>query len=276
MPHTPPRGREPRRSWKSFVLGRFLRRRGRPGEASTGGRLVYAVGDIHGRADLLSRLITTILADAAGARGSERPLLVFVGDYVDRGPGSREVLDMLIALRDRGGVETAFLRGNHDDSLLRFLEEPGFGPVWQRMGGGATLTSYGVAPPPPRAPDADWEAARAAFEAALPAGHLAFLEATALTLTVGDYLFVHAGVRPGVPLERQTPQDLMWIRDEFLQAPRPSDKVVVYGHTPTSDAYSDGVRIGIDTGAYATGVLTALRLHETAQNFMHSRSERGT
>ena len=261
------------------VFGKFLKRSGGRASPSTGGRLVYAVGDIHGRADLLSRLITAILADAplqSGAPLGARPLLVFVGDYVDRGPGSRQVVDMLIALRDRGGVDVALLRGNHDDSLLRFLEEPAFGPTWLRMGGGATLAAYGVTPPAPRAPDEEWTAARDAFETALPATHLAFFEDLELTLIVGDYLFVHAGVRPGVPLEQQTPQDLMWIRGDFLDARNPSDKVVVYGHTPTADAYSDGARIGIDTGAYATGVLTAVRLHETAQNFMHSRSERGT
>jgi serine/threonine protein phosphatase 1 len=220
-------------------------------------------------------MITTLMADAA-ALPTARPTLIFVGDYVDRGPGSREVVDMLIALRDRAGADVRLLRGNHDDSLLRFLEDPAFGPTWLRMGAAATLASYGITPPAPRAGETAWTAARDALSQALPAAHRTFFETLEPYAIVGDYLFVHAGVRPGVAADRQTLQDLMWIRDDFLQASHPSDRVVVHGHTPSADPYLGPERIGIDTGAYATSVLTAVRLHETAQNFMQCRTERGT
>ena len=255
------------------MLGRLFKRREIRKPPSTGGPLVYAVGDIHGRADLLSRLITALLADAAKTPALA-PTLVFVGDYVDRGPGSRQVVDMLITLRDHAQVR--LLRGNHDDSLLRFLDDAAFGPTWIRLGGAATLDSYGVPPPSPRAGESEWALARDAFARALPPGHKVFFEALEPYVLIGDYVFVHAGVRPGVPLAQQTLQDLMWIRDDFLGARRPADQVVVHGHTPAPDAYIGAERIGLDTGAYATGVLTAVRLHETAQNFIQSHAERGT
>jgi serine/threonine protein phosphatase 1 len=183
---------------------------------------------------------------------------------------------MLITLRDRSTLDMRLLRGNHDDSLLRFLGEPAFGPTWLRMGAAATLASYGVTPPSPRAGETEWTATRDAFAAALPDAHKVFFENLEPYVVIGDYLFVHAGVRPGVAPEQQSLQDLMWIREDFLDASRPAEQVVVHGHTPTAEPYSDADRIGIDTGAYATSVLTAVRLHETAQNFMHSRTERGT
>lgn len=258
------------------MLGRLFQRRRTRTAPTTGGPLVYAVGDIHGRADLLSRLLTAILADAANAAGGREPALVFVGDYIDRGEGSRQVIDILVALQDRGGARTHMLRGNHDDALMRFLNEAPFGPTWLRLGGGATLASYGVAPPSPRDGPEAWEAARQAFAQALPDRHLAFFEALEPYVQIGDYVFAHAGVRPGTPLAQQTLHDLMWIRDDFLSVKRPAEQVVVHGHTPAADPYLGEGRIGLDTGAYATGVLTAVKLHETAQNIIQSRADRGT
>ena len=231
-----------------------------PSQPTTGGALIYAVGDIHGRRDLLDRLTAKIRADAALAEGGP-PVLVFVGDYVDRGPDTRGVIEAVLALSREGAFEVRPLKGNHEEQLLAFLKDPRAGPAWLDFGGGATLASYGVAPPAGRTDEAAWEDAHRAFAAALPDEHLRFFEALELAVVCGDYLFVHAGVRPGIPLNEQSEHDLLWIRDEFLSASRPFEKVVVHGHTPEAAPYLGRNRIGIDTGAYATATLTAVRLH---------------
>lgn len=222
------------------------------------------MGDVHGRADLLKPLVSAIFADALHLIGlgefKGRPRLVFLGDYVDRGPASSKVIAQLIKLREVKGLDVCCLKGNHEEAMLAFLEEPDFGPTWATWGGGETLASYGVSPP---ALDADletWRAASTAFAAALPPAHLDFLNGLALHALVGDYLFVHAGVRPGAPLEAQTADDLLWIREPFLSHAQPSPHVVVHGHTPADEAYLGARRIGVDTGAYMSGVLTAVRL----------------
>ena len=193
-------------------------------------------------------------------RTSGEIMLVFLGDYVDRGPGSRGVIDQLIALADDGALNTRFLRGNHDQSILDFLFDPGTGPAWCDFGGRETLMSYGVAPPRGRMDAEAWVTAAHDLAAAMPERHLHFLRNLELSLEVGGYFFAHAGVRPGVPLDEQSERDLLWIREPFLGDPRRLPKVVVHGHTPTEAVHADMRRIGIDTGAYATEVLTALRL----------------
>lgn len=225
-----------------------------------GGRLVYAVGDIHGRADLLKDLVGQIGDDAARAAPAEPPVLIFVGDYVDRGPGVKDVLDQVIALQAAGRFEVRALKGNHEEFLLRFMQDASVGAIWSEYGGLQTLAGYGVTPPPRRTNAKDWEQTRRALEAAMPQAHARFLSALETIAVYGDYAFVHAGVRPGVPLAEQREEDLLWIRDEFLQSSRAFDKVIVYGHTPEPAPVLGRHRIGIDTGAYATGVLTALRL----------------
>ena len=250
-------------------LSRF--RRKEPAAAPTvGTRLVYAVGDIHGRADLLSHLITTIIEDADILAPDATPALVFLGDYVDRGPESRSVLDQVIALADCGLFEIRALKGNHEDALFSFLESAGFGATWEDFGGRETLMSYGVTPPRIGAPIEEWEQTRAAFDAALPREHRAFLSGLEMMAVYGDYAFVHAGVRPGVSLEKQSERDLLWIRDDFLRAKGPFDKVIVHGHTPEPEPYLGRFRIGIDTGAYATGALTAVRLSGTEQTILQA------
>lgn len=241
---------------------------------STGGRLVYAVGDVHGRLDLLGPLLRDIAEDAIAAQPAERPLLVMLGDYVDRGPDSKGVVDLLLQMRTYGRIETRTLKGNHEEALLRFLDDPAFGPTWAENGGGPALASYGVQPPASRTDAEAWETASREFRAALPADHRAFYEKLELMVTVGDYAFVHAGVRPGVALEDQTERDLLWIRQEFLQAPGPFGKVIVHGHTPTEEAQLMRHRLGVDTGAYATGVLTAVRLCGEDQRLMQARTRR--
>lgn len=222
------------------------------------GTVVYAVGDIHGRAELLHLVIAAILDDIDA--NNERATVVFIGDYVDRGLRSREVVEQLLALEREDDLETKFLRGNHDQSVLEFLFNPTTGPTWCDFGGRETLVSYGVQPPRNRTDMDEWAEASAAFARALPADHRDFFERLELSWEAGDYFFAHAGVRPGVALEAQEAQDLMWIRQAFLDDPRKLPKVVVHGHTPAEVVHSDARRIGIDTGAYATDVLTAVRL----------------
>lgn len=236
--------------------------------ASVGDRLVYAVGDIHGRLDLLNGLLAQIGADAIEARPARQPLLIFLGDYVDRGPHSRGVIDRIIDLKAEAGFEVKTLMGNHEDQMLSFLEDARHGPAWAEFGGGDTLASYGVAAPSPRAKIKDWEVAREALSAAIPTTHMTFLLSLGMSVALDDYFFAHAGVKPSIPLDDQLRRDLLWVREEFLSAPGPFGKVVVHGHTPTVKPYDGAYRIGIDTGAYATGVLTAVRLYQDTRTML--------
>jgi serine/threonine protein phosphatase 1 len=238
---------------------------------STGGRLIYAVGDVHGRLDLLEPLAANIAADMAASACTERPMLVFLGDYVDRGPASAGVIDLILELSAEPALEVRALKGNHEEALLMFLEDASFGATWMGHGGAATLASYGVQPPNTRTDPEVWEGVRDAFAAALPPSHLAFLRDLELMATEGDYAFVHAGVRPGVPLDRQAERDLLWIRYEFLEAPGPFGKVIVHGHTPMEQPQVTPHRLGVDTGAYATGVLTAVRLDGVDQQMIQAQ-----
>jgi serine/threonine protein phosphatase 1 len=242
----------------------------RPEVASTDGRLIYAVGDIHGRLDLLDPLLEQIVQDTAAAGSAMKPVLIFVGDYVDRGVSSKGVVERLIALQRSEAFELRALKGNHEEALLAFLQDPNFGPTWCEHGGTQTLVSYGVNPPALRMDADEWAKTRDAFAAALPNEHFRFLDGLELTAVYGDYVFVHAGLRPGVSLDAQREHDLLWIRDEFLSARLPFEKTVVHGHTPAEEAFMGPHRIGIDTGAYATGILTAVRLEDAARRFIQS------
>jgi len=239
---------------------------------STGGRLVYAIGDIHGRLDALAPLVHAIRVDARRTAPTLRPLLVFLGDYVDRGPDSRGVIDFILGVQVSGDFVVVALKGNHEDALARFLADTAYAPSWIAGWGAETLVSYGVRTPDRSLDPTACELTQALFAEALPDGHRAFLAELALSLTVGDYLFVHAGVRPGTPLEDQDPNDLIWIRYEFLESEDDFGKVVVHGHTPTMDPELRANRIGIDTGVYFTGVLTAVRLHGTERKFLQARA----
>ena len=239
---------------------------------STGGRLVYAVGDIHGHTDALAPLLRALQENAQWSRPAERPLLVFLGDYVDRGPDSRGAIDMVLALEDEGPFEVVALKGNHEDALLRVLTDAEFGPNWIRNWGQATLRSYGVDVPAPGLEAAETERVQAELLAALPPRHRDFLRRCVMSLTVGDYFFVHAGVKPGVPLEAQDDKDLMWIRYDFLESEHDFGKVVVHGHTPSDRPELKANRIGIDTGVYYSGVLTAVRLEGTEKRIIQARA----
>jgi serine/threonine protein phosphatase 1 len=222
--------------------------------------MIYAVGDIHGRADLLDRLMLRLVSDARTEGG--RPELIFLGDYMDRGPQSRTVLDRLIEIQADPMFDTTMLRGNHDQYFLEFMRAPQTWAIWRRLGAAATLQSYGVTPPMADADDDDLEIAAEALRRAVSAEHLAFLKATKFMKISGKHVFVHAGVRPGVALESQDPKDLMSIRSDFLNFADPApDRLVIYGHSPIDGAPEvNRGKLGIDTGAYATGVLTAAKI----------------
>jgi serine/threonine protein phosphatase 1 len=237
---------------------------------TTGGRLIYAIGDIHGRADLLAGLLETIQADSEAARPEEPPVVITLGDYVDRGPDSRGVIEQTIAAAASGRFEFRALKGNHEEILLDFLEDPQTAPAWRDFGGMQTLLSYGVPPPRPRARPEDWVEIREKFRDQFPVEHLAFISGLELMAVYGDYAFVHAGARPGLALEAQDQRALLWIRNEFLEADHAFGKIIVHGHTPAPTPFVGPTRINVDTGAYATGVLTAVRLYGTERRFLIS------
>ena len=235
------------------------------------GRRVYAIGDVHGRLDLLNRLLARIEDDAARHAPSAFSL-VFLGDYVDRGPHSRGVVERLMAgppsTGPLAGAEWRCLKGNHEEFLIRFLDEPMQGGAWCRNGGIETVRSY--AGPLPEDMEGDLAALQLALSRAMPPSHVRFLARLPLTHREGDYLFVHAGIRPGVALEDQEPSDLLWIRDDFLFDSSPLGVTVVHGHTPGSVPEIRTNRIGIDTGAYYSGTLTALVLDGSDMKFLVS------
>jgi len=220
------------------------------------GRRVYAIGDIHGRLDLLDRLLQMI-GDDDSRRGDSSTELVFLGDLVDRGPDSRGVVDRLMTLGDRRPVR--FLMGNHEEVFLKALEGDQKALRFLiRIGGRETLFSYGISPEDYR--NLDYDELMGAIQAAVPASHIAFLQGFEHWIEIGDYLFVHAGLRPGVALEEQKAADLRWIREDFLRHRASFGKMVVHGHSISDDIDERSNRIGIDTGAFASGKLTAIGL----------------
>lgn len=215
---------------------------------------LYAVGDIHGRRDLLDAMLGLVREDIV-ARPIGSAVLVFLGDLIDRGPDSAGVVDRLRAL-GAYPAHPLFLTGNHEEVLLRVLAgEPGLAYDWLDYGGDACAESYGVAASMLRAMD-EARIART-LAAAIPAAHIAFLQSFGDTLRFGDYLLAHAGIRPGVAIEAQRPEDLRWIREPFLSDPRDHGFKVIHGHTISDGVEQRANRIGIDTGAYRSGVLTA-------------------
>jgi serine/threonine protein phosphatase 1 len=233
------------------------------------GRVGFAIGDIHGRSDLLSKLLTVLEERAEGVPFSDPPpIAVFMGDYVDRGPDSRGVIDIILSGRPYG-YERRFLRGNHEQSMMAFIEAPLEYRAWLLQGGAETLISYGVQPPAPlNATEDDWIAAAAQLSANLPQAHRDFLEGLDRYVELGGYAFVHAGIDPARPLEDQTDDDLYWARERFLSSKRKFSHRVVHGHTPSQAPYADERRVGVDTGAYASGTLTAARFEGDQVSFI--------
>lgn len=227
----------------------------------TGNRLVYAIGDMHGRADLLAAMLHEIEQDAEQMRGrfNEPPVVVFLGDYVDRGRMSREVIELCLDFSNKDRFEARFLLGNHEEAMLDFLDHRTQGVGWCSRGGRATLESYGVKAPFSKDDREGWANARSALRANLPPAHERFLRSLEWTVEYGELLFVHAGIRPGIGLAEQDRTDLLWIRSEFLNHDQPYGHVVVHGHTPLERAYVGPNRISLDTGAYASGLLSGAR-----------------
>jgi serine/threonine protein phosphatase 1 len=234
-----------------------LSRQSRSQPRGARGYRAYVVGDIHGRLDLLEELLAKIHAELQH-RPAPKTLLVFVGDLVDRGPSSAQVIERLRTYR-RPGIQPVFLLGNHEEVLLRVLGgDTSLIPSWLQFGGSQCLQSYGVDANGLRGrpPETVVELVRGA----VAESHVEFLESFADSCRFGDYLFVHAGVRPGVDLEQQSQSDLRWIREPFLSDEADHGFVVVHGHTISGAVDERPNRIGIDTGAYRTGILTALAI----------------
>jgi serine/threonine protein phosphatase 1 len=245
--------------WKGLTsLGAATRPRLPPGTR------IYAVGDVHGRADLLSKLFERIDNDLK-SRQAANAMQVFLGDYIDRGPDSRSVIDMLIARQDQSGV--VLLKGNHEDCALQFLDDPEMLSAWKKIGGLSTALSYGITSRRGDGPQIHSEMA-ATLQQLMPESHKRFLRNLDLSFTCGDFFFVHAGVRPGVQLQNQTAQDLLWIREDFLLHEQHFGKIIVHGHTPVDEPEIRPNRINIDTGAFATGRLTCLVLENDEMRFL--------
>jgi serine/threonine protein phosphatase 1 len=222
------------------------------------------VGDIHGRDDLLREMAERVEADMK-TRSFDQAVTIFLGDYIDRGPGSKRVIEKLAS--GEWPTSVIALAGNHEDFLLTFLNDAGFLAFWRSQGGLETLHSYEVDVGPALA-GRDFEELQAAFRVRLPKQHLDFLEALKVSTSIGDYFFCHAGVRPGVALDRQDRDDLLNIREPFLSSEVEHGKLVVHGHTPGVAPEVRPNRIGIDTAAYATGRLTCLVLEKDQQRFL--------
>jgi serine/threonine protein phosphatase 1 len=234
------------------------------------GARAYAVGDIHGRLDLLDALLRRIEEDIASRR-PKKTYIVFLGDLIDRGPDSAGVIERLRTWRPRRG-RPVFLSGNHEEVLLRILGgDASILPDWLRFGGAECARSYGIDVDALRRMDDD--AAIVAIRAKVPRAHREFLTNFADTFRFGDYLFVHAGIRPGLAVEDQDPHDLRWIRDPFLADAKEHGFVVVHGHTIVAEVEERPNRIAIDTGAYHSGVLTALGVEEGERWFLSTASD---
>ena len=225
------------------------------------GMRLYAIGDVHGRLDLLSAMHRRIESEIEHKPTADWRV-IHLGDYADRGPDSRGVIDFLIEARKRD-PRHLMLAGNHDIGFLDFLDTPDADGLFMRFGGVQTAQSYGVS----LTADASWfgkaESVRqghAALVEAVPQSHIDFLQSLAFSVTFGDFFFCHAGIRPGIPLEQQSPQDLIWIREIFHDHPGLYEKIVVHGHTPVAEAEVMANRVNVDTLAWHSGKLTALAI----------------
>lgn len=253
----------------------MFRRRSKERSPPSGprGHRAYAIGDVHGRLDLLNRLLGKIEADLR-MRSSSRTTLVFLGDLIDRGPDSRGVIERLRDFRMEG-VRTYFLAGNHEEVLLRMLSgEHGLLASWLKFGGAECLASYGL--DATELAKSNETSALARIRRTIPEAHVRFIASFADTLSFGDYLFVHAGIRPGIDLSLQSQTDLRWIRLPFLEDHSDHGRVIVHGHTISDTVEWRANRIGIDTGAYRSGILTALGLEGEERWILDTTDETGT
>jgi serine/threonine protein phosphatase 1 len=229
---------------------------------------IYCIGDVHGCYDLLNMLMAQIKEDAQGFTG--RIVIVYLGDFIDRGRFSKEVVDFI--LNDKlANAEYIYLRGNHEQTLLDFLQEEDVGRSWLAYGGLATLASYNVQITKVPSKVSDFLNLQQQLRENLPASHYRFFSETRLYFSVGKYFFVHAGINPFYPLAKQTAEEMLWIRDEFLNFTDWHEKIIVHGHSITDDPQLFGNRIGIDTGAFASGILTCLVLQGDKQRLLQTQ-----
>lgn len=252
-----------------MIKSLFSRKKAReqPKPAIPSGQRVYAVGDIHGRQDLLSQLLVMIDEDDA-QRGPAETHIIFLGDLVDRGPDSKGVVSTLLALaKNRKNIR--FLIGNHEEVMIGAHKgDPSMVRFFCRIGGRETILSYGV--PLARYRDMEIEELAELLPTLFPQEHMDFISAFEDQIVMGDYVFVHAGIRPKVPLAEQNLKDLRWIREDFISYNRPHEKFVIHGHTISENIDTQSNRIGIDTGAYLTDRLTAIGLEGTERWFVQT------
>ena len=221
---------------------------------------IYAIGDVHGRVDLLNGMLKRIALDIAAQEDDREPRIILLGDLIDRGDQSREVLDLVMDVRaDLPDGRLQILSGNHEAALLAFLKDPGGRSEWLRFGGLQTLTSYGVQPPKTNASAAEYNAVADQLRAAM-GNHLDFLTTFERFIVSGDVVFVHAGLAPNLALEKQDDAAILWGNSGFLDAGGVADWRVVHGHYDAADPVTNPKRICVDTGAYYSGRLTAVRL----------------
>jgi len=227
---------------------------------------IYCIGDIHGRADLLTRLHEKIQIDSELYKGKKT--IVYLGDYVDRGDQSSQVMEILLS-NPLDDFETVFIKGNHEQAMLDFIEYPGAAAAWLSFGGRETLNSYGI--PLAYIPSMN-EVGKIAkkLQEKLPESHRSFMINAVHSWQCGSYFFVHAGIRPGVSLDQQSTEDLLWIRDDFLGSTLSHGAIIVHGHSINMLPELLPNRIGIDTGAFLTGVLTCLILEGDGQRLLQT------
>jgi serine/threonine protein phosphatase 1 len=227
------------------------------------GMRVYAIGDIHGRIDLLQRIESRITLDAQAIPAGTQSIVVYLGDYIDRGPDSSAVIQHLVKRPPIAGQDI-FLKGNHEQSMLDFLDDPHrVAEQWFDFGGIATLMSYGIREASSKVQARRYDELRDELAVAIPPDQLAFLRSLKLSWEAGDYFFVHAGIDPRQPMDRQGPESMLWIRDEFISASGPFSHRIVHGHTIVPEVEFLPHRIAVDTGAYATGRLSCVVLEGT-------------
>jgi serine/threonine protein phosphatase 1 len=231
------------------------------------GRRIYAIGDIHGERELAERLLAKIRLDMAEHPAPAGAAVIFLGDYIDRGPDSRGVLDLL-SDDPIPGCETRFLRGNHEQAMLDFLSDPVAHGIWLDFGGVETLASYGILSSRGRLTPDKLLALAGQLAIALSARHRDFLAGLEPYVVEGDFAFIHAGLRPGIPLAEQKLQDLIWIREPFLQSNEIFEKFIVHGHNIVEQPEILQTHVSVDTGAYSSGKLTAIIISGAGINFL--------
>jgi serine/threonine protein phosphatase 1 len=228
---------------------------------------VYCIGDIHGRNDLLQQLLAKIAQDRLQFEG--RVLMIYLGDFIDRGLHSKQVINTLLN-NQKATVEIVYLRGNHEQTLLDCLQNAALIPTWLTFGGQTTLFSYDVAITKIPTKPQDLLEIQKQLQAKLPPSHYTFFVNTRLSYSLGSYFFVHAGISPKRPIAKQWPEDMLWIREEFTECTKNYPQIIVHGHSISEQPQLLGNRIGIDTGAYASGVLTCLVLEADRQRILQT------